>query len=64
MYIDCRRCLVRGSACATCVISSLLDAPGTIEWDDTERAAIASLANSGLIPPLRLKTGIGCVDVT
>lgn len=56
MYIDCRHCLVRGPACATCVVGSLVGAPERIEWDEVERAALASLARSGLVPPLRLAT--------
>ncbi|MBM9476084.1 hypothetical protein JL107_06480 [Nakamurella flavida] len=30
--------------------------PDGVEWDETERAALGVLADSGLIPPLRLVT--------
>lgn len=55
MHIDCDRCAVRGAACSGCVVTALLGAPPDgVEWDETERNAIAVLARSGLVPPLRL----------
>jgi hypothetical protein len=63
MLIDCDTCAVRGPACADCVITVLLGAPPTVtggspeaalDLDGAERAAIAVLAGSGLVPPLRL----------
>jgi len=37
------------------VVTVLLGAPPDgVEWDETERAAIGVLADSGLVPPLRL----------
>ena len=58
MLIDCETCLVRGIACADCVISVLLqipDAPtNAIDLDESERNAVSVLAASGLLPPLRL----------
>jgi hypothetical protein len=70
MMIDCDACAVRGPACGDCVVSVLLGAPpargpgtegGTegsaypgIDLDRREQAAIAVLAGSGLVPPLRL----------
>lgn len=60
MLIDCETCAVRGPACSDCVVSVLLDGvpehrPGAaVELDPDERRAIATLAGSGLVPPLRL----------
>lgn len=55
MVIDCDGCEVRGRACGDCVVSVLLGAPPTgVEIDEDERAALAALAGSGLVPPLRL----------
>jgi hypothetical protein len=40
------------------VISVLLGAPGQrLELDPTEQAALSALADSGLVPPLRLIPG-------
>jgi hypothetical protein len=55
MLIDCDTCAVRGPACGDCVVTVLLGAPPAgVELDGAERAAIAVLAGSGLVPPLRL----------
>jgi hypothetical protein len=57
MLIDCDRCAVRGRACSGCVVTVLLGAgrvPSRPDLDAPERAAIAVLAGSGLVPPLRL----------
>ena len=55
MIIDCDRCVVRAEdACRDCVVSVLLGAPPTVEFDHSERAAIAALADAGMIPRLRL----------
>jgi hypothetical protein len=68
MMIDCDACAVRGPACGDCVVTFLLgalpgreDAPEAdgeldagIDLDGREQAAIAVLAGSGLVPPLRL----------
>jgi hypothetical protein len=59
MLIECDTCAVRGPACADCVVSVLLGAPTAgsgdgAALDGAEQAAIAVLAGSGLIPPLRL----------
>lgn len=55
MHIDCDHCAVKGAACSGCVVTVLLGStPDGIEWDETERAAIGALAESGLVPPLRL----------
>jgi hypothetical protein len=57
VIIDCNTCQVRGSACEDCVVSVLLGQPAGGALDDSERAAIAVLAGSGLVPPLRLVPG-------
>ena len=55
MKIDCDDCVIRGSACSGCVVTALLGAPPDgVEWDETERRALGVLAESGLVPPLRL----------
>ena len=68
MMIDCDACAARGPACGDCVVTVLLGAPPADEpltgldggpdpgfdLDRREQAAIAVLAGSGLIPPLRL----------
>jgi hypothetical protein len=70
MLIDCDTCTVRGPACDDCVVSVLLSAPAAgghappsgpdgagrapLELDGAERRALANLARSGLVPPLRL----------
>lgn len=53
MIIDCDSCEVRGLACGDCVVTALLGAPPE-EFDDGESAALEALADSGLVPPLRL----------
>jgi hypothetical protein len=55
MLIDCDTCSVRGPACRDCVVTVILNnPPQPVEWDDEEQAAISSLAEAGLLPPLRL----------
>jgi hypothetical protein len=55
MLVDCDNCEVRGSACAGCVVSVLLGAPPSgVELDDSERRALAVLADAGMVPRLRL----------
>ena len=59
VLIDCDTCSMRGRACSDCVVSVLLGAPVApgkegMELDGAEQAAIAVLAGSGLVPPLRM----------
>ncbi|GLZ39188.1 hypothetical protein [Actinokineospora sp. NBRC 105648] len=54
MIIDCDSCEVRGDACKECVITVLLGAPPTVEFDASEQRAIDVLAGAGLVPRLRL----------
>jgi hypothetical protein len=58
VVIDCDGCTAKGPACGDCVVTVLLGAPPDgVQLDETERAALAALADSGLVPPLRLVTG-------
>ncbi|MBA3292986.1 MAG: hypothetical protein H0T40_04425 [Geodermatophilaceae bacterium] len=59
MLIDCDTCQVRGAACRDCVVTVLLGPPAglgsdILELDEVEQAAVNTLAEAGLIPPLRL----------
>jgi hypothetical protein len=58
MLIDCDTCIAPEHACRDCVVTVLLalkpSAPEPLDLDDAERAAIGSLAEAGLVPPLRL----------
>lgn len=55
MIVDCDRCAVRGHACHDCAITVLLGVPPEgVELDRTETQALHTLAEAGLIPPLRL----------
>lgn len=58
LHVDCEGCVARGPACDDCVISVLLGSPaGGVDLDHDERAALEALADSGLVPPLRLIPG-------
>lgn len=62
MIIDCGSCAVAGPACGDCVVTVLLGMPGAPaapEVPDTHAPALAVLAESGLVPPLRLVRGDG-----
>ncbi len=59
VIVDCDTCVVRGLSCGDCVVTFLLGPPR--EWavdglPGEEIAALAVLADSGLVPPLRLVT--------
>lgn len=55
MLIDCADCALRDLACGECVVTVLLGAAGpALEVDDGERRALDVLADSGLVPRLRL----------
>ena len=54
MLIDCDGCAVRDLQCGDCVMTVLLGSPGVYEVDEGERLALGALADSGLVPPLRL----------
>ncbi|MBP7971646.1 MAG: hypothetical protein WBB44_12535 [Candidatus Nanopelagicales bacterium] len=54
MLIDCGTCVVAGDACNDCVVSVLLGGPEDGQLVSEERRVIGLLAESGLVPPLRL----------
>ena len=55
MLIDCDTCIAPASACRDCLVTFLLERPpAPVELDPSEEAAIGSLADAGLVPPLRL----------
>jgi len=55
MLIDCDTCSAQGVHCHDCVITVLLNAPPQrVELDSDTEIAFASLADGGLVPPLRL----------
>ena len=55
MLIDCDRCAMRELSCDDCVVTVLLGGPpGPVEVDDPEWRALTVLAESGLVPRLRL----------
>ena len=57
MVIDCGTCEMRNIACTDCVVSVLLGPLGAFELHAPEQTALAVLADSGLVPPLRLVRG-------
>jgi hypothetical protein len=57
VIVDCDTCVVRGPSCGDCVVTFLLGPPEgwAVEGlPGDELAALAVLADSGLVPPLRL----------
>jgi hypothetical protein len=55
MIIDCASCMARPTECGDCVISVVLGPHvGGVDLDADEQTAVAVLAGSGLVPPLRL----------
>ncbi|MDN5896820.1 MAG: hypothetical protein L0H93_22715 [Nocardioides sp.] len=63
MEIDCDTCEVRGLACHDCVVTVLLGPPPELAFDDDEQRALNVLADSGLVPPLRMVTPVDGPDV-
>lgn len=63
VHIDCDTCVVRGDACHDCVVTVLLGPPPEIRFDDDEQRALAVLAGSGLVPPLRMVAPVVGPDV-
>jgi hypothetical protein len=63
LHVDCDTCIARGPACSDCVVTVLLgtsDNPAatrTVDLNRDEQAALKTLADSGLVPPLRLIQG-------
>ena len=54
VHIDCDTCQVRGQACHDCVVTVLLGPPPELGFDADEQRALEVLAESGLVPPLRM----------
>jgi hypothetical protein len=54
VVIDCGTCVMRDISCTDCVVSVLLGPPGVFDLQGPEQTALAVLADSGLVPPLRL----------
>lgn len=58
MLLDCDGCAVRDLQCGDCVVTVLLGGPpgveAPVEVDEGERRALEVLADSGLVPRLRL----------
>ena len=61
--IDCDSCLVRGLSCHDCVVTVLLGPPPELALDSEEQEALAVLAASGLVPPLRMVTPLNGPEV-
>jgi hypothetical protein len=57
MIVDCEGCVMRDLACGDCVVTFLLGPPERL--GAAEQVALAALADGGLVPPLRLRTGMG-----
>lgn len=71
MIIDCGSCAIAGLACGDCVVSVLLGMPDessmVTHMADEHANAISALAESGLVPPLRLVPRVpdlGATNVT
>jgi hypothetical protein len=56
MLIDCADCVMRDVACGDCVVTILIGPPDRT-FEPVEQAALAVLAEGGLIPPLRMVPG-------
>lgn len=58
MLIDCADCPARDVHCGDCVVGALLAGPGPVglggHLEEPERAALAVLADFGMVAPLRL----------
>lgn len=54
VMIDCDTCVVRGLACGECVVTVLLGPPPEVGFDEEEQRALDVLADSGLVPRLRM----------
>ena len=54
MLIDCGECAAPKSACADCVVTAILGPQEPLELQPAEMAVLHTLANVGLVRPLRL----------
>ena len=59
VHVDCDSCLVRGLSCHDCVVSVLMGPPPELSFDEEEQRALDVLAESGLVPPLRMVASSG-----
>jgi hypothetical protein len=66
VLIDCDACVMRGPGCRDCVVTVVLgltaEPAPELRIDDDERAALDVLAQSGLVPPLRLVHAVSSVE--
>ena len=63
VHIDCDTCAVRGLACHDCVVTALLGPPPELGFDEDERRGLEVLADSGLVPRLRMVKPMSGRDV-
>ena len=73
MLIDCDACVMKGPGCQDCVVTVVLanstdrvgaaERAGSLRIDDDELAALDALADSGLVPPLRLVHAVSSVEL-
>ncbi len=59
VVIDCDTCAVRGLACHDCVVTVLLGPPPESGFGAEEERALGVLADSGLVPKLRMVRPVG-----
>ena len=66
VLIDCDACVMKGPGCQDCVVTVVLgfsaERSGSLRIDDDEKAALDVLAESGLVPPLRLVHAVSSVE--
>jgi hypothetical protein len=73
VLIDCDACVMKGPGCQDCVVTVVLansadgvgaaERSGSLRIDDDELAALDALADSGLVPPLRLVHAVSSVEL-
>jgi hypothetical protein len=66
VLIDCDACVMKGPGCRDCVVSVVLGMPpeqSSLRIDDEELAALDVLAQSGLVPPLRLVHAVDSAEL-
>jgi hypothetical protein len=72
VLIDCDACVMKGPGCQDCVVTVVLaisaerhssaERSGSLRLDDDEKAALDALADSGLVPPLRLVHAVDSIE--
>jgi hypothetical protein len=67
VLIDCDACVMKGPGCQDCVVTVVLgfaaERSRSLRIDDDELAALDALADSGLVPPLRLVHAVSSVEL-